>query len=224
MIDTLLSIIAPHHCLSCQKAGVVLCANCKKHIQKYPNTRCFLCNRLLVSWRCSAPCELAKIKQYIVAEREGLAHGVIDGMKFGYARANATVCAELLHESATMLEGDAVIVPVPTSAPHIRQRGFDHTLLIAKRLAKMRKTRAASLLGRSHNKRQVGAGRKQRFLQANAAFFAKPTLPKTTSVILLDDIITTGSTTAAAARCLQEAGYVVEGIIAVAHQPLEKRK
>lgn len=47
MFDTLLSIIAPHHCYKCGKTGGILCLDCKKYIMSRKYDMCVLCGDLL---------------------------------------------------------------------------------------------------------------------------------------------------------------------------------
>ena len=221
MLDVLLTIIAPHYCLSCGQLGAVLCESCKNNLQLAPPQICLLCAEKLQKSQCLGDCELAGVTQEVLGERGGVIRELIDEMKFGFARAHARICADLLDEGTTQLAPDICVVPLPSSPQRVRQRGFDHTKLIAGHFARKRHLKMRQLLRRTHNKRQVGSSRKQRFLQADTAYEAREQRSNAAKVLLLDDIVTTGASITAAKRCLEAAGYKVVGVIALAHQPLD---
>lgn len=222
MLDRLLSIIAPHHCLSCGKLGRGLCLRCKNNLSLTPSLDCMLCRARLSNERCRNGCRLHGVRQSIVTQRTGVIRELLHGMKFKQAREHTRVCADLLNEAIDDVDPQAYVVPIPTSVQHVRQRGFDHTRLIARRFAHLRGLSSTPLLWREHNHRQVGSNRIERFKQADTAFRVTQTSKTTRPLILLDDIVTTGATMAAAKECLETAGYTVAHIIAVAYQPLDE--
>lgn len=222
MLDSLFSIIAPHYCLSCGKIGQGMCLRCKNNLSLSPIIYCVACGAQLQKYRCAAQCKLSQIPQYIATLREGVVQRLLHDTKFAYARGHIQILVDILERSPVHLPADAVIVPIPSSARHVRQRGFDHTKLLAKQLAQRGGCRAEFLLGRQHNHRQVGSSRSQRIAQADTAFYCAKSKGCTKPVVIVDDIITTGATMSAAVRCLQGAGYVNISILAVAYQPLEE--
>ncbi|MCL1876630.1 hypothetical protein FWF74_01135 [Candidatus Saccharibacteria bacterium] len=127
--------------------------------------------------------------------------------KYFSERASAQPIAELL--VATLpndLPPGMVIVPLPTIPKHIRERGFDHTKLIARKLSRIRKIPInTSALRRTDNVSQHSATFQKRRQQAEKAFLINPNL-KSTSFLLIDDIYTTGATTIAAAKLLLQSG------------------
>ncbi|NLA43330.1 ComF family protein [Candidatus Saccharibacteria bacterium] len=146
---------------------------------------------------------------------------LINDIKFNYAREHILVLAKILSSIQYKFDNDLVVVPIPTSSSHVRQRGFDHTKILAKKFAKIRKLNYSTTLGRNHNHQQIGSSRKARSIQAKTAFYYKSKLPLDSQIMLLDDVVTTGSTVLAAVDCLQQAGHQNISILAVAHQPLE---
>lgn len=171
-------------------------------------------------------CGALNRRQIILAKRDGAVKDVIDNMKFNHIRENAIILAELLQPVIQTLPIDAIIVPIPSSSSHIRARGFDHTRLIAKAIQRNLNIRTVSLLGRLHNKQQVGNGRMLRIAQAKNAFYIRSLsgIEIDTPIFILDDIITTGATMSAAINCVSGAGYSVDGYIALAYQPLADKK
>jgi len=115
--------------------------------------------------------------------------------------------------------GGAVIIPIPTSRPHIRQRGFDHTALLARHLAKLKSCQTSPILTRRTNSTQFGSTRTQRLAQAQEAFSCQPRLNPKTHYILLDDIYTSGASIHAAADLLRTSGARKISVIIIARQP-----
>lgn len=129
--------------------------------------------------------------------------------------------ADLLHIAVPYLPAETVIVPVPTVSSHIRQRGYDHTHLIAHRFAKQRGHRVRPLIERQTGTKQRGANRRQRMKQAKEAFAARRPLDPTVPYLLIDDVVTTGATLHYAAQTLQDAGAAIIWVAVVARQPLD---
>jgi predicted amidophosphoribosyltransferase len=119
------------------------------------------------------------------------------------------------------LPRNCIIVPVPTVAAHIRQRGYDHTLLIAKKLAKLQGLPLRRPLYRVTSSKQRGENRENHRVQASKAFAARGVLDPEAIYLLIDDVITTGATLRYAAKALADAGAreIWAGIIA--RQPLD---
>jgi len=111
-------------------------------------------------------------------------------------------------------EEDVVVCPLPTAPARIRQRGFDHSKLLAKgyinQISKRPETtgwKLQYLLGRKTNVRQLGSSRKKRIEQIDQEFFVKRNVDVNgKTIILLDDVMTTGASLAAAAKTLKKAG------------------
>ena len=144
---------------------------------------------------------------------------LIDQYKFHQVREAHKVLAELLNESLPDFSSETVIVPVPTIAGHIRQRGYDHMLLIARRFARRRGLPVRTLLVRRSNAVQHFAKTAgQRRSQAKRFFevHGKPDPKK--HYLILDDIFTTGATVEAAAGALKKAGAVRVSVAVIARQ------
>ncbi|HYG84359.1 MAG TPA: phosphoribosyltransferase family protein [Verrucomicrobiae bacterium] len=222
MFETFISGFAPHRCYNCRKIGSLLCLSCEENIDRYVKNDCILCAKPAANGICAA-CANGTITQIIVvSERKGSIKQLLNGYKFHRQRAAGIHCARLLARTLPQLPTNSYIVPIPTAARHIRQRGYDHTLLIAKQLGGLLNTSVTPLLQRHHDKTQVGASKAERLVQAANAFSTTATLDPKAHYILIDDIITTGATVRAAARVLAQAGARTITIAAVAHQNLDE--
>ena len=161
MFDTLLSLIAPHHCYGCQKTGTVLCQNCKNYIAKNRYQQCLVCGQPSAKSNLCQRHRLPYRAAWCVAGRTGAAKQLVDQLKFYRVSAAAAVIAELLDAALPRLDASTVIVPIPTTPANIRRRGYDHMQLICRQLAKQRGLRLESVLAPVQHHpafRQFGCG------------------------------------------------------------------
>lgn len=189
-------LIAPHSCRGCGRLGEPLCNCCKNDILKLHSTfhKDFSVENLP--------------PLYTLGPREGLLSALIYDYKYNSNRALGKTFAELLDTILPPSEGKTFIVPLPTAHHHIRARALDHTLKIAKHLAKKRHLEVASVLVRAKDTVQVGADRATRLQQAGEAYALnqKISIDPTATYILLDDVWTTGTSLLSATKKLREAG------------------
>lgn len=222
MIDTLLSYIAPHHCFGCGQIGAILCDNCRYYISMEPYVQCVACGGYGAADRgvCTG-CRAAYDRAWCVGERRDELLGAVDAYKFERAKAAGKTLAALLDAILPQLPTECRLVPVPTIASHIRERGYDHTLLMARSLARARGVLVdAKVLRRTHSLVQRGTTRSVRRRQAASAFTAGPIDPEAIYVIV-DDVVTTGATVQFAAKTLKDAGASQVWVAAICRQPLD---
>ena len=159
-------------------------------------------------------------KVFVVGERVGALKKLVGDHKYFSERESARPIAELL--SAVLpddLPSDMVIVPLPTIPKHIRQRGFDHTKLAARRLSRIRKIPMdTGILRRTNNISQHSATSAERRTQAEKSFRVNPRAKISPKILLVDDIYTTGATTTAAAKLLSDHGATEIWLAVVARQ------
>lgn len=183
--NSFLDLFMPYTCRGCGRLGEILCECCKKY-----NTRA----EVIDGWI------------YTVGKREGVLMKVTEEYKYKSIRKTAEVLAGMLNEVLPEIKGEVAIVPLPTIRKHIRERGFDHTLLLAKKLAKIRKCDYDSLLVRVNKAVQVGSDRETRLKQAKTAYKAVSEAKMDVTYVLLDDVTTTGASLKAAKKVLEGAG------------------
>lgn len=216
MIDNMLSFIAPHHCCGCDKIGTLLCGNCKNNIITESNMVCIVCQKPTSgAWLCSI-CKAPFERAWVVGPRTGVLQRLVGLYKFERAKSAYKLLGDLLLDVLPELPANTIIVPVPTVPGHIRERGYDHMLLIAKYIAKIRGLECKPLLYRKTNTKQRQTTARQRVAQAKQAFEVKGQLNAETPYLLLDDVLTTGATIKYASKTLRDAGakHVWVGIIA----------
>lgn len=114
----------------------------------------------------------------------------------------------------------AMLVPIPSSRTNSKKRGFSHTALIAKAIAKQVPGIRTWDLLRSQSKRldQVGLSPKQRVENLQGAFRAETRGFHSLNrpIVLIDDVITSGATMSEAIRCLRTAGLEVASFLVFA--------
>jgi predicted amidophosphoribosyltransferase len=127
---------------------------------------------------------------------------------------------DLLLDVLPELPPKTIIVPVPTTPVRIRERGYDHMLLIARYVAKARGLKCEQLLRRKTNTKQRQASAEKRELQAKRTFEVRGKLDASVPYSIIDDVITTGATIKYSSQTLRDAGAEHVWIAVIARQTL----
>ena len=220
MIDLMFDTVAPHICYGCGLMGAALCESCVNNINDDDFGRCIWCLRPSVRDHQCRACARTNgtFAAWAVGMREGTLLEVTDGYKFDSCRAAADTLAKLLDHALPLLD-EYVVSWVPTSRTHIRQRGFDHAALIARRFAKRRGMCAAPLLDRTNSLTQHTLSKRQREQAARDAFCIRKDVDDLSApVLLIDDILTTGATMRACARELRKQGVPEVSVAIICRQ------
>jgi ComF family protein len=130
----------------------------------------------------------------------------------GLVRSLSRLLAENAEVQHLLLNCDALL-PVPASDTRLRERGFDHTRLLAASLLTQSDS-ALPLLTRAVQRQHIAQSqhastRAQRLRQLRGAFTLQPGQQAAIEgrrLVLLDDVMTTGATLNALADCLLHAG------------------
>ncbi len=222
-------LLAPHSCRGCGRIGMPLCERCKNYIiaehatykPKLPKELVAEMEREFGVGKGAKGGVSGKMGDgvrdgeasgktgdkvrggemiFVLGPRTGLVGRMVHDLKYDSVRALARPLAELLDATLPEIKGAVSIVPLPTSTKHVRARGLDHTLMIAKQLAKLRGYRVERLLVRAKNTTQVGASGAQRRVQAAKAYEVRAgaRVAEDTTYLLLDDVWTTGASMQAA--------------------------
>lgn len=224
MLNNVLNLLAPHHCYGCQKTGSLLCDNCKYNIVNDPFSGCLICRNACgergLCGRCRVPYERA----WCVADRADELAQLIDGYKLNRQIDAAKVVGQLIASRLPPLDSEIIVVPIPTIPRHIRQRGFDHTLVIATEIARRHGIQLQAVVRRRENSVQRLASRKQRFMQAEHAYRVDGALSSTATYLLIDDVFTTGATLTATTELVMAAGASHVWVAVGARQPLDDKR
>lgn len=207
LIENIIDLIAPLHCLICDAEGLVICEPCLAAELIYLPSCCFHCAKITTNFnvcdRCSKKSSLKTV--WCVTEYNSLARSVVKAYKYDAARgARLTIVREMLK---VLPANNFLVTCVPTASNRIRQRGFDHCLIIAKEIARQKRLNYCTLLYRNSFVHQVGSNKEERLNQTKNLFYVKnPRNVKNQSILLIDDVATTGATMQNAARVLKLAG------------------
>jgi predicted amidophosphoribosyltransferase len=114
-----------------------------------------------------------------------------------------------------------VLVPIPSAARTVRQRGFDATRAMARLAARRLRgrypiTTQSALAQARPVADQAGLGARARQQNLAGAFRLRGQIKTGAVVLLVDDLVTTGSSLTEAARVLREARIPVLGAATVA--------
>ena len=183
---------------------------------------CVACHRPTArTWLCNT-CRMPYERVWVVGERNGILQRLIGLYKFERALSAHKDLGDLLLATLPELPLGTVVVPVPTTPARIRERGYDHMLLIAKHIAKARGLKCVQLVRRQTNTKQRQASAQTRIAQAKQAFAVRDKLDKSVPYLLIDDVVTTGATIKYASKALREKGAKNVWVAVVARQVLGK--
>ena len=174
----------------------------------------------LQNWLCNT-CRVPYERVWVVGERTGILQRLIGLYKFERAKSAHKVLGDLLLDVLPELPSDTIIIPIPTVPDHIRERGYDHMLLIARYIAKKRGLIHKQLLIRVTNTKQRQASAKKRDIQAMHAFALDGVIDVDKPYLLIDDVFTTGATVKYASKLLHDAGVKHIWVAIIARQTLD---
>ena len=124
----------------------------------------------------------------------------------------------VLHQGLSQLQRPVVdvLLAVPLSAARLRERGFNQSHELAKRLSHDWQIPLLSNITRLDGLRQKGLSRAERIQNVEDIFgfdsAIQPPLPR--RIALIDDVLTTGSTLLSLAKFLKDQGVIeVEAIV-----------
>lgn len=225
-VSSVFDLLSPPLCRGCGVRGSYLCECCKKYILEHlrvrrdfgeaPEAREVFCR---VSY---------------LGHRDELLGEMVEEYKYRSIRGLAGVLAEILWEGYLRPETrkrKVILVPFPTSRKHIRERGMDHTLILAREIAKRAggSVEVSRMLRRRKDTTQVGASEELRKKQAKEATevderevrrvlekYGRALEKGEVRVVVFDDVWTTGASMIEAGKKLRRAGVErLEGLTVV---------
>jgi ComF family protein len=216
VLSTAAELLIGSACHGCSQPWWGICRRCRTAALSHGcyQTRPNPCPAGFPLTMTTAPYD-AIMRQLIGAHKERGALGLTPFLASRLAAAIETLLA-----STPEPPDQLVLVPVPSAAAAVRDRGFDATWAMAKRAARLLRPMVAApvrrLLRQARPVRdQAGLRADERAANLRGAFrvAGQPAGP---SVILVDDVVTTGSSLTEAARALRSGGHRVLGAATVA--------
>lgn len=186
-----------------------MCDFCRLEWINPPPSRCAGCLRLTSDFETCPKCRPRLRARYIwiASEYVGVARALTRNLKFNGTREATAAMAKSISGATPHLDRSFLVVPMPTITKHLRSRGFDHSKLLARRVAKCKKVNYLPALRRFGQNRQVGSSRAARLKQIEQTMYVPTWLKlKGANILLVDDVMTTGASIGEATRALKGAG------------------
>ena len=220
---TLLDLLYPIFCVGCRQPGTLYCPACREAVRRLAPPLCPLCGRpqetSCICSRCASTLSRQNRRPPLdgirsVAYLEGSLRDAIYGLKYHYIRELAQPLGDLLvdYYRSTPLPADT-IVPVPLHRRRQRERGYNQSALLARRLGAVTGIPVRSDLLRRHRytRSQTRLNAQQRALNVQGAFSGvkQHDMERAINgkkVLLIDDVATTGATLQACALALRAQG------------------
>jgi predicted amidophosphoribosyltransferase len=210
LTDAARGLLAPSFCWACGVSAQPhepLCRTCKGRLR----------------WLEPEAVELAGVAVWAPLAYDGPARAVVRGLKFRGALGLAEPMAAPMAAVAPpeLLDGLALLVPVPLHPRRARARGFNQAERLAVALGRRTGMRVADCLRRRGpaGVHQVGRGRAERLTGIAGSVELRPGVRAPAQALLVDDVVTTGATLAACAAALQAGGTTDVAAIAYALTP-----
>ncbi len=202
-INWLLDFVWPQFCLSCKREGNLCCGYCLNNILLSKPAKIIWPDKKQTSFEaCYICCDY----------HDELVQKLIKNYKYNYLQNIANILVTILEKQSRRLAlpRNTIITNTPLHKRKLKQRGFDQTDILAKKLARKLDLTYTPLLKRiKHTKAQAQLDKQARTKNLQNAFVPnKSPQNKNNTVLLIDDVTTTGATLDAAAQALKTAGFV----------------
>ncbi|HVZ59371.1 MAG TPA: ComF family protein [Terriglobales bacterium] len=234
----LFSVLFPSNCRLCESplaevSRLPVCSACLAAIEPIQGALCSLCGERIMSMPLSSAQAAARCGNCERMERpfeKAVAYGVYDSgmrelihlLKYDRIRPAAKVLGRMLGEVIASLYGQfpselfenaPLVIPVPLHSSRLRQRGFNHSELIAACALKstppaMRLEFGPKILVRARaTESQTGLTESQRRANLRGAFRLQDRQAIAgRDILLVDDVYTTGTTASECSRVLRAGG------------------
>ena len=213
-LDTILNIIFPVNCISCNEKGCLLCSKC---ILLSPHAERESADWIFPIFDYRHPPIKKAIWSLKYKNKKGLATIFAEVM---YSR----ILEELADYKAFENFNEPLLVPIPLAPKRTRERGFNQSILICEALIKLDKNvnfeLAKNILikPKDTNHQAQIENRNKRLKNIIGSFVViHPEFVVGHNIILIDDVTTTGATLSEAKKILKQAGAKKIIAFTVAH-------
>jgi len=203
----LLDTIFPKNCSICQKRGDYLCDHCKK-LFKRTLPECYICRKLSPYYKTHYECreerKASSLDHVFVAwEYNSLSSILLKKYKYNYIQSISDTLSEIFIEAIKKSTFDSklkgtILTNVPLAKNRLRERGFNQTTEIARKVAyAFNLPFVEGLIKREESYgHQALRDRDERKEIKDEVFTLRPnfSLEGYSGITILDDVITTGAT------------------------------
>lgn len=207
LIDKFISLIAPYECVGCGGEGKIICEPCATSLLVRAYSSCAGCGRVTKNFEICRSCKslLQARNIWVAFDYNKAAKEIVNAYKY---KSNISASGFMSKGMSGALPiYDFVVTSVPSATDRVRKRGFDHTSRLAKEVANINRLPYQKLIYREGSTRQVGANKKDRFIQVRDVYHPVDISSiKGKDILVVDDVLTTGATISSAARALKRAG------------------
>lgn len=213
----LLDTLFPRSCTICGKKGSYLCNHCKK-LFKRALPECYICRKISPNYKTHYECKEKKGNAsldhvFVAWEYNSLSSTILKKYKYNYVQSISDTLIEIFIESIKDSTFDrelkgTILTNVPLAKNRLRERGFNQTTEIAKRVAgnfnipfvedliKRRDSYGHQALRDKDERKEIKEG--------IFTFRNDFSLKGHSSITILDDVITTGATLEAISSMLRK--------------------
>jgi ComF family protein len=219
-----IDLLYPPRCALCGRGGDLLCAACLAGLPATTGARCDRCwSPLDARGACPACADHAFAFSRVRAalRYEGDVRRLVHAFKFDYQSGLAPCLAPMLAAWKRLDFAADLIVPVPLTGLHRRQRGFNQSSLLAREVGRAFAIPVGEALRRRSARSRQAQSRSaaERWSNVEDAFaIVRGADIQGRRIVLIDDIITTGATLDACARVLVAAGAADVAAVTLARE------
>jgi ComF family protein len=210
----------PPRCLSCRsflRNRQGLCEACESRWPHISESCCPRCARpfenVTAGSHLCGDCLLGDFsceKVQAVGRYVGLLHDLIVRLKYrGEERLGRFLGDKMAQNGVGSLGSWDLVLPIPLHRKRLRERGYNQSFLLARRLARKAQLPVDAFLLKKTRETEVQAGltREERLKNLKGCFeVTRPEVIRGKRILLVDDVFTTGSTLETAAQALSRAG------------------
>ncbi len=201
----------PKYCIGCGKIGDFICARCREKLPYIPDSICQQCGRPISGYDICPSCtgkQPAINGVRSVFRFDGIIKKAVHSLKYNQLTALADPLSTCVYSYLVShpQRGD-VIVPVPLHPDRLKERGYNQSELLAKKLGEYLDIPVIEncLIRTKNTVPQVQtSGAEERAHNVNGVFACRDSRLDGKYVILVDDVCTTGSTLEACAVALKK--------------------
>ena len=213
----LLDTIFPRSCAICGKKGPYLCNHCKK-LFKRALPECYICRKLSPNYKTHYECKEEKGNSsldhvFVAWEYNSLSSIILKKYKYNYVQSISDTLTEIFIKSIRNSTFDrelrgTILTNVPLAKNRLRERGFNQTTEIAKRVAEsFNLPFAKDLIERKDSYGHQALRDKDERKEVKEGIFTFKndlSLKGYSGITILDDVITTGATLEAISSVLRK--------------------